>query len=559
MRLAGPDKLAPAMAAEGAGDRSRLWSDSDPVLVAAAVLTIAAACAALLALPGQTVTTKYVNDLFVFLDGAHRVLEGQVPNRDFHSALGPLTYYLPAAGMWLGGNYGAAMPIGMALTVMGLAGPAAHILGTRLRPVIAIPLALYLLLIAAAPINLGEPVRALSFAMFYNRVGWAALAFLLVMYVRPTRTGNGQTVLDVLSAAALALLLLYLKISYGLVALAFLLFMLLDPHQRRWAILALGLMAAICLGIEAMWRSSGAHISDLLLAGRVSGAIKSVEDVGEIVIRSFAGYVPFAMVAGLALWRRRRVRDLLFYGFCTVSGYMLVKQNFNNWDIVTLGAAAAVGAEFVCRSALRTPAASPGQLSVLSGIPILLLALTLPSSVHNATALGLHAALATAREGEPVPLPEFQGIRLAKLWSAADHPAMQAYAESLKDGADALGSLHPKPSRVFVLDFVSPFSAGLGLKPPVGDSTWQHWGRTVDDAHFLPPKDLLSDVRVIMEPKFPVEIWTAEGLRRVYGRYIAERFELARETPFWKVYVAKSAEDGSGAPSAIRSRSASTD
>ncbi|MCD6069998.1 MAG: hypothetical protein K0S42_514, partial [Microvirga sp.] len=64
-----------------------------PASVAAFVLAVATICALLLALPGQTVTTRYLNDLFIFLDGVHRVSEGQVPNRDFHTALGPLVYY----------------------------------------------------------------------------------------------------------------------------------------------------------------------------------------------------------------------------------------------------------------------------------------------------------------------------------------------------------------------------------------------------------------------------------------------------------------------------------
>ena len=68
-------------------------------------------CALLLAGPGRTVTTAYVNDLFIFLDGAHRVASGQVPNRDFHTALGPLVYYIPAAGLLLSGHLGAAMPL----------------------------------------------------------------------------------------------------------------------------------------------------------------------------------------------------------------------------------------------------------------------------------------------------------------------------------------------------------------------------------------------------------------------------------------------------------------
>ena len=83
-----------------------------PARVPWVVLGLAVAFALVLAVPGQTVTTKYLNDLFIFLDGAHRIMAGQVPNRDFHSALGPLAFYIPAAGYWLSGSLGGAMPVG---------------------------------------------------------------------------------------------------------------------------------------------------------------------------------------------------------------------------------------------------------------------------------------------------------------------------------------------------------------------------------------------------------------------------------------------------------------
>ncbi len=62
------------------------------VPVALVIVLIGIVLAHGLALPGQTVTTKYVNDLFVFLDGAHRIASGQVPNVDFHTSLGPLSF-----------------------------------------------------------------------------------------------------------------------------------------------------------------------------------------------------------------------------------------------------------------------------------------------------------------------------------------------------------------------------------------------------------------------------------------------------------------------------------
>src|SRR5215208_5874761 len=99
-----------------------------PVSVAGLILAIAALCALLLALPGQTITTVYVNDLLIFLDGAHRIASGQVPNRDFHTPLGPLAFYLPALGYWISGHLGGAMPVGMALLVLSLAPATAHVL-----------------------------------------------------------------------------------------------------------------------------------------------------------------------------------------------------------------------------------------------------------------------------------------------------------------------------------------------------------------------------------------------------------------------------------------------
>src|SRR5918997_648468 len=90
---------------------------SAPGRVAALGLIMAAVCALLLAVPGQSATAKYVNDLFIFLDGAHRVVSGQVPNRDFHTVLGPLVYWIPGIGLLITGSLGAAMPMGMALLI----------------------------------------------------------------------------------------------------------------------------------------------------------------------------------------------------------------------------------------------------------------------------------------------------------------------------------------------------------------------------------------------------------------------------------------------------------
>ncbi len=499
--------------------------------VAGVLLAAAAGFALLLAGPGETVTTAYVNDLFIFLDGAHRIASGQVPSRDFHTALGPFTFYLPALGYWLSGTLGGAMPMGMALLVLALALPVVHILGSRLRPMIALAFGIFLLLILAVPMNLGESIASLSFAMFYNRVGWVALCALLVMYLRPEEPHRAQALLDTLCAAALTVLMVYTKVTYGAVALAFLAFMLFDRSQRRWAAGAIGLTLLAGLVIEAFWQSSLAHLADLVLTSRVSGS-RGFVDLAIGFLRHLADYVMLGIFAALVLWRTRSLRDFLFFGLCTGPGLLIQNQNSQPWGIITIHAGAAVAAEILLR--LESGRQEPGRnaLSLAAGAPLLLMALLLPTGLHCFMALGLHAGLAAARAGEPFGLPGFERIRLALLWSPGDHAFSTAYLASVRDGARLLAALPEKPRNVSVLDFANPFSAGLGLDPPRGDNAWLHWGRNVDAAHFLPPEQLFAGVQVLMDPKWGIN---SEPLRGLYGEYVRTAFEPLRESDSWVV------------------------
>ena len=506
------------------GEGERSLSSAGIILASAALFAL------LLWLPGETVTTAYLNDVFIFLDGAYRIVSGQVPSRDFHTALGPLSFYVPALGYWISGTMGGAMPTAMAATTVALALPMAHIFSSRLRPAVAIPFGIFVLLIVAVPTNLGEGIASLSFAMFYNRIGWAALATLLVMYLRPERISAGQNLLDALCAAGLTLAMVYIKATYGLVALAFLAFMLFDKHQRRWALMALGLTLACALVIELFWQGTRAHLDDLILTGKVSGS-RGMVDLALGFLRHLADYVILAILAVPAVWRTRSLRDFLFFGICAGPGLMIQNQNSQPWGIITIFAGAAVAAEILMRTSKQ--AQPEARFLTRSGAPLLLLAFLLPTSIHCFMALCVHTTAATMRVGEPFGLPRFDGLRLTTLWVPGDRSFMTAYLSSIQEGARLLSELPFKPERVSVLDFANPFSAGLGLPPPHGDNAWLHWGRNVNDAHFLPPEQLLGDVDVLMEPKWGINNLPLSSL---YGNYIREAFEPVRETDLWIVH-----------------------
>jgi hypothetical protein len=497
------------------------------------VFAIGLGLAVVLALPGQTVTTKYVNDLFIFLDGAYRIVSGgQVPNRDFHSSLGPLAFYLPAIGYGLTGSLGAAMPIGMAFATVFLGAIGAHLIGTRMRPLTGIALAVFLLLIAAVPLNPGEGIADLSFAMFYNRLGWAAIGLLFVLYLPPFEASRKQTALDAICAALLTLFLLYLKASYGLVAAGFLLFMATDRSARRWSLAALAAVAIAMVAVELFWHGTGTYVADIRLASAVSGDLPDVVRLINIALPNLADIAVYFLFIFLLLATRRSFRDFLFLGFVGGSGVLIIEQNFQIVGILTLAAGASVAAELLARAA-----PSWAKSGVATGLPLLLAIMMVPVTVQNGMALLLHTGLSLTQQGDPIALPGFAGVRLVQLSNEGLYRNFSRYNQSLVDGVTALASLEVPAERVVVFDFVGPFSAGLGLAPPRDDSPWYHWGRTLDDEVFPPASEILADAEVIMEAKWPIEVWTANGMRRVYADYLDSNFTLARESGDWRIYV----------------------
>lgn len=487
--------------------------------------------AIVLAAPGRTATSKYLNDLLIFLDGAHRIALGQVPNVDFHTSLGPLAFYIPAAGYELTGKLSAAMPLGMGLLTVLLGLAAAEIIGSRMRWQIGLPLAVFLLLIVATPANPGEAISELSFAMFYNRIGWSALGLLFVLYLPRRPDAVRRDLADASAAALLVMLMLFTKVTYGLVGLGFLLFMLTDRIQRRWVFLSFAVMLGAGLLIEAVWRGGTTYVADLRLAGAVSGSLPPIGRFTDLLGRNLSDIVAYAILSVALLILARSIRDFLFLGFCLGSGILIIEQNFQIVGILTLGAGAAVAGERL----LRTPLARQRH-RIAAAAPMLVAVLILPASIGNIANLGLHAAYALGGGGEQIPLPKYEGITLVRTFGPGAFERFRRYNGTMVDGRAALEALDPPAERVAVMDFANPFSAGLGLTPPKGDYPWYHWGRTINAVDFPPAEQIFANADIVMQPKAPIERFTGRGMADLYAGYLREHFRPVADTGDWIVY-----------------------
>jgi hypothetical protein len=513
------------------------------------LLGLAVLCAALLALPGQTITTRYLPDLFQILDGTYRVVSGLIPHRDFHTPLGPLTAYIPAAGYGLTGSYGAAMPVGMALLILVSAPAVIAVVASRLQPVLAILFGAFLLLVLAVPINLGEGVTSLTFAKFYNRIGWVALAALLVMYLKPSKVRAGQDLRDALAAAFLTLAMIYTKATYGVVALGFLAFVLFDKDQRRWALRALFMIAAAALSIEVVWRSHSGYAESLLLALEVSGALRG--SWGQILDHLLVNFADFVLVGLIALWAirlTRSLRDATFYAGCAAFGFLLINQNFQAWGILTLHAAAAVAAETLLRRMGTDADQVAGTIwSSVAGTKLLFAAIVLPTIVHCTLALGLHATAATVKAGAALAVPRLDAVRLANLWTWGDHGTSTDYLATVTDAVNLLRAAPDGAEPVLVLDTANPLALATNRPPARGETPWLQWERTVGPSAAPRPEILFSQSHFVLEPKPAPGSDAGRALAAghhpvaVYASHLATYFDVAAETVHWKLHRRRSA------------------
>ena len=198
----------------------------------------------MLATPGAYVGTM-PHDSLSMVDIGYRMATGQIPGRDFHSAFGIIFQAQMGLAYQLGHTVAATLEWATVLFFVASAACAAYVARTRLSNLGAISLIAAVIMIGGAPFaRADQNLAGATFAMLYNREGWALLLLLFLFWLTPRRPvtpwGDGL-ILGLLTASAL-----YLKISYGGVALLFcMLLALLRPAARASLVIAAGVAALL--------------------------------------------------------------------------------------------------------------------------------------------------------------------------------------------------------------------------------------------------------------------------------------------------------------------------
>jgi hypothetical protein len=299
-----------------------------PVLIAAALPVLLAAWA--LMSPATLFSKAMTQDLLFNLDGAWRVYLGQVPHVDFHDASGRLSFLLTALGFHLVGPGPSAFLVNVAVMTAVLFA-AAFIAAIRRLPML--PAVLFIIftgLLALVPANIGDRPDQYTFAMSYNRYGWAAYGILALILFVPPQPSRRHPGLDLAVAGVLLALMFYFKITYFAVGLATVGFaMLFHPHVRRHWLAWLALVALLAANAVAPWNR--AYVGDIL-GWATTGAIRnSLTMHFNNFVAAIGLYVPYLAAIAVAGWMwvfgRASFRFPLTLAFVFVVSLALLSQN----------------------------------------------------------------------------------------------------------------------------------------------------------------------------------------------------------------------------------------
>ena len=503
---------------------------------------LAAICLLTIAV-GMAPLRLFEHDTFFALDGAFRVFRGQVPHRDFSTAWGPVLFLMDAAGLALSGLRPAGIGYANALWGGLIAIWAYGIARSRLTAGLACCAGIFTLLLAVAPFALGYNPLSFSHAMAYNRYGFALLGVILL------ESSDGRAWPGAFSSGVAWALLGFLKISYAIMALPFLMIASIWSPVSKQRLIWLGIGAsAAALPLVAYLRFD---LSEMLhdLACAASGRSHSWNPGAALNAVSVAEAFPLVLLAGVVCVnapREKRLGPAAMTLATLVVSAILLSTNHQAESLPLTGFAALVLAnEGLARPHKAAVSASdlPRKfvIAVLAGLCVA------PLALENTTALV--AAEIDEHRQPPATTDRLVSGRGALMdfepiaSSVTSETGGPAYVDALNEGLDLLRRETQPGAGVLAMDMFDPFNYLLDRRPPRGGMIAAAYNYVFSDTAHPPADKFFGDARYVLVRRYSataqdyeIESYHLRGLERIYGPALQSRFRLVDETRHWSLW-----------------------
>lgn len=467
-------------------------------------------------------------DVGVLLDAGWRFYQGQKCHEDYISPLGPLLGILPGIFFKLiGPEYASLQLLPVTVTAI-IGGWIFAVTRAGVPKIVALFSSLAVGLFAGGLFHPGFEHRALTFAVFYNRVGYGLLciSFLSACLPRGDYSNRKRMFLDGSLGAALCLML-FLKINFFAAGCLFALLSLLlfRRTKQEWACLfvsacSVGLMFGIAINFRF-----DLMITDLRLA--FFSREGSTSNLFFYPLRNFQTNADYFAVAGLlslivfiftiqeSKWRRNALTALgVFWSAIAVGFGLTLMQSHGDgrcFPTVVSGATA-----LLAWMGLNTKVMLLIYRILTAGVLLL-------SGLVIWPHLAAYHFLKTLRAEQLPGL--FDGVALRD-WKVAPFNSWgENFVPMINEGMSLIKK-NAEPTRSLqYIDMANNFSFGLGMRSPKRALLW--WDdRSTYSAKSYPDTNVFEDTDYLLlpitRPIQPQPVWM-----QIYGAYVTEHYEEA--------------------------------
>ncbi len=501
-----------------------------------------------------------------------RIVQGQMPVRDYSGACLILSSLPGAAGILLTGCRGLAITVGYLIAAPAFVAAAWQLARVRFSAFMAAILTLMVGVMTVAT-NAPGGLRG-TYAMHYNRLGWVLFTLVaLQAFVPPRQRPSGRRATwEALLSGACTAALLFLKLNYFAAAgLTLAIGLALFRHVRQGlggAILGFALVLATILAF--LHFNAAGFVDDLVVMSKIVGGRKLlvmlIQMLPETLPWVALAAIPFLAIIGpvvrQATAERRltdNVRMTLAAMILLPAGILTCSMNHQHLGIPSIALAAVVLSEVGLRTEPLTGQTSNAWagsricvcflVAVVSfaptlGLDMFAMGLACKQRVFDVPSAPGRARFESAaladfvclpQVGEPLEAEEvFRKIREGN--DGRLGPTSYQYAVILNDGLDLLSPHVRTRDRVLCFDQVNPFPLAFGLEYIPGEYLWCEIHSDMEGLPCPLPEQVLHKATLVMEPKCPLFPATVDYLMSIHELTLRKEFENVAQSRFWTLW-----------------------
>src|SRR5271157_44234 len=521
-----------------------VWCSPWPLsgrIIAGLASVLVVYCAILVWL-GALHTSLFGHDSFIFLDGGWRVLNGQRPHVDFHTAVGPLQALYSAFAMWVAGdNVSTGFGIARAVVTLAFTLWCFLLVRGRFRPAATIAVCGMIALLAGAPFALTSSPFTQSMAMFYNRFGYVLLALIILEAFQPRQFAY----VGGISTGIAIGLLLFLKISFFGASIPLLILSLFCApwNGRRVAGVAVGFF--LIAGGFLIWLRFDvpAVVYDLRMCAVARSTAFPVQRLLRTLDRCTLGMLLTlslgAIVTALNWSLRARFLQKVQPLVLALAAVILepVVSIANQQDAVL------ILMSLCCLMFAASITGGSSEAGPLAAAVVLLgLCMALQVCTYDLVGLANSVQHAARHRGAP-GVPRLDAPGLSSLVFEGELPGVYKYENGpplvkvVNDGIHLLQANTGPRDGVLALAFVNPFPAALRRPDPRGSATFFSLGMSISAGNYLPAEGLFTEVEAVMVPTYEThESATTAAMVAQYKEVLERDYVLAAKSDFWLLY-----------------------